>query len=124
MQRIIKSLRSITTEMEYQKFIKNSNYPKCFLCRAKSIIEFKHWKIVENQYPYDDVAIISHILTTKNHKRENDFSEKERVELIKIKREFAEKYDMTIENNQKNQSIPQHYHLHLLVIKEREVEII
>lgn len=123
MYKIIKSLRSLETEITYQNFLKKPKKTDCFLCRANSIRDFEHWKIVENEYPYDGVAVISHVLTTKKHKVEKNFTKEEREELVEIKRELGNQYDMIIENGWQNQSIPEHYHLHLLILKQRKVEI-
>lgn len=123
MYRVIKSLRSLETETAYQSFLIKPKEKNCFLCFAKPIIDFKHWSIVENQYPYDGVGTMSHILTIKNHKKEEDFTQEEKDELIQIKKEVGQSYDMIIENSYHNQSIPEHFHLHLLVLKERKVEM-
>jgi diadenosine tetraphosphate (Ap4A) HIT family hydrolase len=123
MYKTIKSLRSLETEKIYQSFLKDPKPKECFLCRAKPIKEFENWKIVENEFPYDGIATQSHILALKNHKIESDFNEEEKLELIKIKKDLGLDYDMIIENGTHNQSIPQHFHLHLIVLKERKVEI-
>lgn len=123
MYKVIKSLRSLETEITYQRFRKSLDSPKCFLCKAKPVREFEHWKIVENEYPYDGVATVSQILTTKKHKMEKGFTQEERKELLEIKKELGDQYDMIIENGWQNQSIPEHYHLHLIILKERKVEV-
>jgi len=97
MQKVIKSLRSLETETKYQGFLSRPKEDQCFLCRAKPIIEFEHWKIVENEYPYDGVGTMSHILATKQHKKEEDFTDEEKKELIQIKNKIKESYDMIIE---------------------------
>jgi diadenosine tetraphosphate (Ap4A) HIT family hydrolase len=123
MYKIIKSLRSLETEKTYQNFLKSPRPTECFLCRAQPIKEFEHWKIVENEFPYDGIATKSHIIAPKNHKTEDGFTENEKTELLKIKKDLGNQYDMIIENGTNNQSIPQHFHLHLIVLKERKVEV-
>ncbi len=88
------------------------------------VTEFKHWVIVENQFPYDAIATVSHMLATKrtvpldwkflNEEEVQEFSELQETYL-------NEHYDVLWENLPKGQTIPGHFHLHLLVLKREEI---
>ena len=118
----IKTLRKPETLFKYEERIKAGTLPKCFFCSAKSLKEYKYWKVVENEFPYDEIASESHIISPRRHVTETGLTKKEIEEYKKIKMELNEKYDITVENSPKLKSIPMHYHLHLLILKERIVE--
>jgi diadenosine tetraphosphate (Ap4A) HIT family hydrolase len=117
----IKSLRSLATHLRYEQHRNSLNFPKCYLCDAKSLKEYRYWKIIENQYPYDEVATTSHMVVPKRHLKESGLTWREMSEFEKIKTDMHSGYDMIIENTHKRKSIPEHYHLHLLNLKERMV---
>ncbi len=88
------------------------------------IKEFNNWVIVENEFPYDAVASVSHMIATK---REVGFDwdlltteEREEYELIK-KTYLSEHYDAIWENLPRGSTVAHHFHLHLIVLK-REIE--
>ncbi len=96
-----------------------------FLSEDELIIkEFKHWVILENEFPYDAIAAVSHMLATKrdipldwkslNTEEMEEFNEIQDTYL-------SEHYDALWENLPKGQTIPRHFHLHLLVLKREEV---
>lgn len=86
--------------------------------------EFKYWVIVENEFPYDAVATTSHMISTKreisldwkmlNKEEKNEFEEIKNTYLV-------EHYDAIWENLPKGQTVPGHFHLHLIVLK-REIQ--
>lgn len=87
------------------------------------IKEFNLWVIIINQFPYDAVASVSHMIITK---REVGFDwdlltkeEREEYELIK-KTYLAEHYDAIWENLPKGATVAHHFHLHLIVLKREE----
>ena len=86
--------------------------------------EFEHWVILENEFPYDRVAKVSHLLSTK---REipldwKFLNKEEKEEFKKIKEEYLkEHYDAIWENLPKGQTVPHHFHLHLIVLKREEI---
>lgn len=88
------------------------------------IKEFKHWVIIENEFPYDAVATTSHLISTK---REialdwNLLNKEEWEEFKSIKEEYLKNnYDAIWENFPSGQTIPGHFHLHLVVLKREEV---
>ncbi|MDE2188191.1 MAG: hypothetical protein KGJ35_00475 [Patescibacteria group bacterium] len=116
---IFKSLRKPESHARYLEFVRSVKLPKCYLCESKPIREYKHWKIVENQFPYDEVAETTHMVTPKHHSKEPELTAEEIEELKKVKEDIHKEYDMILENAHKNKLIPGHYHLHLLILKEQ-----
>jgi diadenosine tetraphosphate (Ap4A) HIT family hydrolase len=91
----------------------------CVLCTKEPLREFQHWRIIENMFPYDKVAGVHHMILPKRHVLEPDLSEEEIAELRNIKEEhFPKNYDFIIEAMPKMKSIPQHFHIHLIVVKD------
>lgn len=91
----------------------------CPLCEAPSKSEFKHWRIVENIYPYDAVASLHDMLVTKRHiSKDNELTKEELDELHELKETVLnETYTFVMEALPRNKSVPGHYHLHLIVSK-------
>ena len=90
----------------------------CVLCEKQAIESFGFWKIVENSFPYDVIAKVNHILVPLRHTRESELNESEKGELQQIKKDFlSKKYDYLLENLPKNQSVPEHFHIQLIVGK-------
>lgn len=91
----------------------------CYLCAARPKCEFEKWKVVKNEYPYDRIAETNDILTLKRHTDEYKITRVEQKEFGKIKTYYINsRYDMVLENTKKKKSIPDHYHLHLIVMRE------
>lgn len=91
----------------------------CPLCTDAPLVEFTHWKIMDNKFPYDRISEVHHMLVSKRHVTEIDFTEEERVELLEIKNSYVnENYEYTFEAMARLKSIPQHFHLHLLIPKQ------
>ena len=68
---------NLRTDKTWKAYKRNprKHQKKCFMCTAKNLkvmAEFDHWIIVENQYPYDTVAEIHHLLIPREHKTELD----------------------------------------------------
>lgn len=85
--------------------------------------EFKHWAIMENEFPYDAVASVNHMITTKRVVPFdwNLLNEEELNELKEIKNTYIkENYDALWENLPRGITIPIHFHLHLIVLKRKE----
>lgn len=82
------------------------------------------WKIVKNDFPYDKVASRHDMLIPLRHCIESNLTSEELREFVQIKRDISDQYDMFLENtNEKTRSIPEHFHLHLLQIKESEIKL-
>jgi diadenosine tetraphosphate (Ap4A) HIT family hydrolase len=125
MNTVVKNLlpRTWRTEAMHQKYeqgrAEDVGSDTCPLCEAPSKSEFKHWRIVENIYPYDAVALVHDMLVTKRHiSKDRELSEEEIAELYELKDTVLnETYTFVMEALPKNKSVPGHYHLHLIVSK-------
>ncbi|MCB9808889.1 hypothetical protein H6776_00630 [Candidatus Nomurabacteria bacterium] len=88
------------------------------------IQEFTHWFIIDNDFPYDAIATVNHMIFTK---RKVPFTwelltDEEREELELLKRTYiSDRYDVLYENLPSGQTKPGHFHLHLLVLKRFEL---
>lgn len=113
------SLRTEEGKRKYQEYLKTGELSNsCPLCDKESIKDFNFWKIVENSFPYDQIAKIHHILVLKRHISEKELNEDETKELALIKESYINlEYDLLIETTHKNKSIPDHFHLHLIVLR-------
>ncbi len=113
-------LRSQKTTHAYKEYQKSNAFisDSCPLCSKTSIIEFNYWRIVNNNFPYDLIAEVHHMILPKQHMKEEGLSLEEYRELINIKDNYLnENYTHIIEALPKTKSIPEHFHLHL--IKEK-----
>jgi len=92
----------------------------CFMCDANAITivrEYSHWLIIENNFPYDAVAEISHLLIPKRHFNFKETMELEEAQQLKSIEEMADaeqNYDCILKNFSVGQSQPQHAHYHLI----------
>jgi hypothetical protein len=114
------TLRTPEAEQRYRKH--RQSLPQdigCELCSKPALKEFNYWKIVENNFPYDRIADMHHMIISKRHVTEFELHEQELVELREIKEHTLYKdYEYILEASPKQKSIPEHFHLHLVVIKE------
>jgi len=115
----IKTLRTLKTHSDYELHCAKSHSKACYLCSAPSIKAYKHWRIIENQFPYDEVATMNNMVVSLRHAKEDDLTPDEKAEYQRIKADLHDEYDMIVENTHKQKSIPGHFHLHLLKIRER-----
>lgn len=104
---------------KYKDYLKNHpSDGSCPLCSKEAIRTFKHWKITDNAFPYDLIASKHRMVVPNRHVPEEELSGDELNELAKIKREFIDSdFDYIIEATTKNKSVPEHFHLHLIVGK-------
>lgn len=92
----------------------------CFLCEGEDldiVEEHAHWFICKNQYPYDAVAKVHHMLVPKLHvPRAELLTTPLRDELMVIQYgiETSDKYDCILTNYPGAQSHPPHLHYHLI----------
>jgi len=110
------TLRSEETAERYVEFLEKGEKLNCIYCdRELFVKKFKHWVISENRFPYDKISELSHILYPKRHiAEEENFTDDEREELLKIKKEEMQDYDLILESTANSKSRPDHFHLHLL----------
>jgi len=113
------TLRTLEGKNKYKKYRENHVIDgSCEICSKEAIVDFKNWKIVNNDFPYDLVADVHHMLVTKRHADEHGLNTEEKNEMEEIKFGYVnENYDYIIEATVKNKSIPAHFHLHLIVAK-------
>ena len=123
-------LRSNATMDKYiqagKERAKMSNPPNPFAdLDAIALKTFKYWIIVPNDFPYDAIATTSHLLFTKR-KVAFDWSlltQEEIAELESLRKTyFNEHYDLLWENLPKGQTVPGHFHLHLLTLRREKSE--
>jgi hypothetical protein len=119
----VKTLRTESTCKTYYEFQKTSDFPECYICEAKEKKRYSKWKIIENEFPYDKIATCNDMIVPIRHTIEDGLTKEELKELLKIKKDINDKYDVIVENTHKRKSIPGHFHLHLLIIKEEDMEV-
>lgn len=113
------TLRTEVTAKKYMDYIASGGLKnRCVLCDKESIIPFQHWKIILNDFPYDRVANIHHMLVPLRHCTEDELTEEEWDEYRSIKKNNLDLYEFLLEATEHIKSIPQHFHVHLLRIKE------
>jgi len=113
-------LRTEETYQKYQDLIAAGGLKgPCALCGGEAIKEFEHWKIMVNAYPYDRIAKLHHMILPKRHASEGEITQEEWYEYGKIKKEYLHnEYQFLIEATNKTKSIPTHFHVHLVVLKD------
>jgi len=113
--------RTKKTEEKYKKFMAKGFLAKgCNLCRkVKSIKEFRYWRIVDNEFPWDRIAKINHMIIPKRHIIYEELNKAEKKEFESIKSAYIEeKYELIAEVANKKKSIPDHFHIHLIILKK------
>lgn len=110
------------TKKTHERYIKERKLRKdieCPLCNKEVIKAFKYWKIIENRFPYDRVAKKHHMIIPIRHAIEDVLTKKEMDELREIKKTFIKDSDYAyiMETTPKTQSVPGHFHLHLITLK-------
>ena len=84
-----------------------------------TVKNFTHWKIVVNDFPYDKIVEKHHMLVPLRHVAEGGLTAEERKELFDLKPTYLnDEYQFIIEATHKTKSVPEHFHLHLIVAKE------
>lgn len=114
------SLRTPKTEQTYKDFIAQGHLDNgCRLCLSTPLNTFTYWKIIPNDFPYDKIAQTHHMLVPLRHVTEDDLTDEEKKELRDLKLSYLnEHYQYALEAMHKNKSIPGHFHIHLIVVKE------
>lgn len=86
---------------------------------------FNHWFIMINDFPYDAVAQINHMIVTKRHiSFDWKLLNKEEKEEFQTLRDtyLRENYDVIYENLPSGQTQPGWFHLNLLKLKRSKLE--
>ncbi len=122
----------LRTEETMNKYMEMSNNKRekgesvnPFLNWQDSLVkEFTHWVIIENGFPYDAIASVSHMLSTKRAVAFdwNLLNEDEKSEFELIKHTYLkETYDVLWENLPRGATFPAHFHLHLLILRREDI---
>ena len=88
----------------------------CIICEREPLECYKYWKVIENHFPYDRIASLHNMLVPMRHVTEEELTKEEYQEL-QIKKNHTDQYHYIIEAANHSKSIPQHFHLHLIVAK-------
>ncbi len=111
------SLRTPETEEKYSEYRAANIQHECGMCADEPLKAFSFWKILKNEFPYDAIASIHHILTPLRHATEDELTDEERAEFKALKKEVLDGYDFIMENGTHSKTIPEHFHLHLVTTK-------
>lgn len=114
------ALRSVEMEEKYKGYRQSSEWNSgCTLCAEPPLKDFQYWKIINNNFPYDKVSRIHHMIIPKRCVTEKNLTPAETAEFLSLKSSYInQNYGHIIEAVNKGKSIPGHFHLHLLVLDE------
>lgn len=113
------TFRTKETEEIYRKYKENIPIDcKCVLCALPSIRDFKYWRIVKNDFPYDLIAETHDMILPIRHVKETELTEEEKTELLEIKADYLNIYDAILEATVRMKTVPAHHHLHVIVTKD------
>lgn len=112
------TLRTSKTQKEYMSFLQANYDGKCIFCARDLLVkEYKYWILVKNRFPYDRVYEKHCMLATKRHVEElYELTHDEHMELDTLFDEIE--HNQVILNRRANRSIPRHFHVHLVTIKQ------
>jgi len=115
-------LRSDETLKKYEVFREKGGLDAgCRLCQKETIVDFTHWRIVINSFPYDRIAKEHKLLVSKQHATEDNLPKEAIEELLYIKMNYLyDKFTFMMEAMTQARSIPAHHHYHLVTIKSEE----
>lgn len=113
------TFRSKEAQEIYDLYRKGGGLDECPMCNEKPLEQFTLWKVMANAFPYDRIARSHHMLVPKRHVRESELTPEELSEFITLKNSVLNgRYDYFLEATDLTKTIPGHYHLHLVVVKE------
>ncbi len=110
------ALRSRAMWEKYQEAPKRTDFlenPEEF----EVVKEYDYWRIIVNQFPYDNVAEVHHLLAPiEKYATEAQCPEPvaEEIQKILLELDVDDYYDCIMQNFTVAQSIPAHLHYHLL----------
>ncbi|MFZ1019906.1 MAG: hypothetical protein WAN61_02865 [Minisyncoccia bacterium] len=114
-------LRTKRSDRRYRKLIAAGLLENdgCKLCQEIVIKKFKHWKILKTRFPWDRIAKVHHMIVPIRHITFEQLNRAEKKEYEIIKESYIQKnYETIAESTNKTKTIPTHFHLHLIVIKD------
>lgn len=114
------TLRTLKTQNSYDEHKRNGHLKnQCPLCTSETITEFTHWRLIDNKFPYDKISSTHHMIVPVRHIIETELTQEELAELMLLKNSILnEQYMLIFEALPRSKSIPNHFHLHLIVLKE------
>lgn len=116
--------RTKSSDRKYRKLIAAGLLTNhgCQLCRKvgkEAIKNYKYWSVVKNDFPWDRIAKVHHMIIPKRHVTEDKLTKAELKEYFQIKKNYLLKtYENISESTHKTRTIPSHFHLQLIVIKD------
>lgn len=114
-----KLLRTKEMEERYREYRTISVLSEeCILCKKEPIRSFKYWKIITNDFPYNRIAAQHHMILPIRHTNESSLTKEEWKEIVQIKQSDIPEYDYFLEPSRHSKSIPNHFHVHLTVVKD------
>jgi diadenosine tetraphosphate (Ap4A) HIT family hydrolase len=120
----MRTLRTKDSEERYIEVMQTRTGDEgCLFCtpsRQTVLAEFEHFRIIKNDFPYDEVAEIHHMIYPKRHTLGKDMTEEEKAELQLLKDTYCKEkgYQYILEGITRL-SIPSHVHFHLLTLKDK-----
>lgn len=112
-------LRTKKSQAVYEAYKAAGHLATCKLCEATPLQTFKYWVIIGNAFPYDRIAATHDMIVPKRHVAEEGVSQEEWREYATIKNEVLHTtYEFMIEATHRKKSIPGHFHIHLLTVKD------
>src|SRR6185369_7348001 len=113
-------LRSAAQQAKYDAYKAAGGLENgCRLCERKPLKTFKYWRIIGNKFPFDRIAKVHHMIVPKRHVAEPQLRQAEVSEFRRIKEDYLnKKYEFLIEATHLKKSIPEHFHIHLVIVKE------
>ena len=114
---IMGTLRTAATEARYQA--DKANGKTIPLDEEPSIMDWYYWRVIENRYPHDMEASVHHLLLPqRKFAKIEDATAKELAELYTILFDYLyNKYSAVKMNYPRQQSVHNHFHIHLLTYK-------
>jgi hypothetical protein len=112
----MRTWRTPEGEEKYTQARKSFN-GECRICLIPKKEERGSFLIVPNEFPYDAVSAVNDMLVLREHRPR--LSLDELIELDNLKKQLGEErfYDFLLENMPCKQTIPAHFHLHLMRLR-------
>lgn len=80
-----------------------------------AIREFTFWKVINNEFPYDNIAGTHHMLVPKREVPQERFlNDEERREMVEVKEMIGSEDDMFMECPNHARTVKGHMHIHLI----------
>jgi hypothetical protein len=108
------------TKSSFDPFIEAIDHPEEYI-----IFQSKYWFIMENDFPYDSISDVNHMIVPKRSFpfNWNLLNNEERSEFQDLREGYIkDNYDVIYENLPSGQTQPGRFHLHLLKLKRTSVD--